>query len=129
MRANVPVAPAINTFWPLLKLPMSAAPTVTTAGLALLTAVTATTGPAGVVPPSHDQTPSAPLTITVNLATPRLAKLVHDQSSEVKPVMRSAPVSASASLWLVAASSFGFWPYQGISTAIDLASACVDCST
>src|SRR5262245_29657122 len=122
------VAPAISTLLPLVNLEMSAAATVTTAGLALLIDTIATAGPSCTEPPSHDQTPSTPLHMTVNLYEPRLAKEVHDQSSPEKPVLRLAPVSALKILWLVDAAIFGVLPYHGIITQTGWPSACVQAS-
>src|SRR5262245_50521174 len=93
----------MNTYSPCSRL--WGAEVVTTAGSALDTAVMVSVGPFGIKPPSHEKTPSAPLTMTVNLSCARLAKLVQCQSSLVKPDSSSAPVSALQSVWLVAAAS------------------------
>src|SRR4051812_4982644 len=82
---GVASAPTILTIWLSWNFAMSAAATVTTAGLAFDRLVTVTAAPIGALPPSQLQTPSTPLHITVYLLAERLAKPVQLQSLPAKP--------------------------------------------
>src|SRR5262245_20967822 len=100
---TVAVPPAIDTSMPLKNLAMSAAPTVTTAGLAFDMPVMEALVPVKAKPPFHDHTPSAPLTMTVYLIWPRLANDVQCQSSLVKPDLTMLALSIFDSVLLTAA--------------------------
>src|SRR5262245_45120282 len=103
-------APDTTTVWPLWNWPIAVDATVTTAGLSVDRLVAATGALSARSSPSQLHTPSMPLAITVYFDWPRLANEVQCQSSEPKPVLRSSPVSASASFLLVPANSFGLGP-------------------
>src|SRR5262245_5161570 len=91
--------------------------TVTTALAAFEQAVTLRMLPASVEPPFHDQTPSAPLTMTVNFCWPRLANEVQNQSSLVKPPSPIASIPGASPDRTVAPNTLHSWRAEAAARA------------